>query len=146
MRYGVRLWCCFCKGSWQRVSPVQSPAEQNVPGETARADSLRAIIPSGISGSLLVWQTSSLMWIFFFLFEEWEEDPFKGWIDSICWWDHHGAKGAESSAANQQDTENLPVQDIWCLYLSSIVLTDCNSTFKKYGTFLKFANMYGKMR
>lgn len=83
---------------------------------------------------------------FFFLFEEWEEDPFKGWIDSICWWDHHGAKGAESSAANQPDTENLPVQDIWCLYLSSIVLTDCNSTFKKYGTFLKFANMYGKMR
>ena len=110
MRYGVRLWCCFCKGSWQPVSPVQSPAEQNVPGETARAASLRAIIPSGISGSLLVWQISSLMWIsflfFFFPFEESEEDPFKGWIDSICWWDCHDSQGAESLAANQQDTEN----------------------------------------
>ena len=59
---------CFCKGSWQPVSPVQSPAEQNVPGEIARAAALRAIIPSGISGSLLVWQISSLMWISFFFF------------------------------------------------------------------------------
>lgn len=54
LRYLVGLWCCFCKGSWRRVSQVQSPAEHSVPGEAAKEDSLRAIIPSGISDSVLV--------------------------------------------------------------------------------------------
>lgn len=36
------------------VSPVESPIEHSVPGEAAKEDSLRAIIPSGISGSVLV--------------------------------------------------------------------------------------------
>lgn len=54
LRYLVCLWCSFCKGSWQRVSQVQSLAEHNVPGEAAKEDSLRAVIPNGISGSVLV--------------------------------------------------------------------------------------------
>lgn len=33
---------------------VQSPAEHSVPGEAAKEDSLRDLIPSGVGGSVLV--------------------------------------------------------------------------------------------
>lgn len=126
MRYWLGLWCCFCKGSWQRVFRFKAPLSTASQGRLLKY-SLRALIPSGISASLLVWGNLQVWCVFF---EWWQEGRF---LNAAKYFAGGSIDGWQRVQKAQQVTRNVPkiyqMQDIRGFYLSSTVPIDCTSTF-----------------